>query len=100
MINNEPFEINENSEKRYMKGKINLFFRLNYFMHEGLNQINDGRNIFYGLILLAGYLGYKESGKITFDLILTLILVATGALVFAILLGWVFIIRGKKSTYY
>lgn len=98
-MKNEPFEINENSEKRYMKGKINFLFRLQYFMNEGLSQINNGRNILYSLFLLAGYLGYKE-GNITLSLVLLLIGVALGALTIAILLGWIFILRGKKSVDY
>ena len=67
MFENSPFEINENSEKRYYHGWINALVRFYYFIQEGFNQLNNGRNLLYSLILLAGYLGIKEGKNLFYE---------------------------------
>ena len=101
MFENSPFEINENSEKRYYHGWINYCVRVYYFLQEGFNQLNNWRNLGYGLVLLAGYLGFQAGGDLlTKKIIFTLGGVCLGVMGLAILIGWVWTKLGKKSTDY
>ncbi len=89
-----PYEINENSEKRYYQGWINRFFRLFYYLQDGLNQIGAFKTIAYFLIGLGLIFKVDQSNY----LLLGLIGLATTP--FLICLGFIMITRGNKSMDY
>lgn len=90
------FEINSNSEKRFMHGWINLVIRFYYYFKEGVNQVNGLRSIAYILIGIAGVFALKDSphGYVIVGVIaIALVPVLT-------VLGWLWVTRGKKSEEY
>lgn len=95
-MNLSKFEINENSEKRYMHGKINFLIRLYYYLKEGVNQISGLRTVGYGLIGIAGVLAID--GSETSYWIIGLIGLAS--IPVFILLGYIWVKRAKKSEEY
>ena len=53
------FEVDNQSEKKYMFGVVNRIIRWYFYFKLGTDQINGLRSIAYGLIGLAGVLaGY------------------------------------------
>ena len=92
----EPiFEINENSEKRFMQGKINLIIRLYFYLKEGVNQASGFRTIGYALIGIAGVLAVNGDSNW-----LLLILLGLASIPMFIYIGWLWVARGKKSEEY
>jgi hypothetical protein len=89
---NNPYEVNENSEKRYYQGWINMVIRLYYYLQEGLNQVNQWKYI------LAGVLAFAYLVKIESYVIIGLIFLALVPIF--VLIGYLWIVRGKKSTEY
>lgn len=91
-----PFEINENSEKRYYQGKLNFIIRLYYYFQEGVNQISALRTIGYGLIGLAGVMALNKSDASYWPIIL----IGLALIPVLTFVGWLWIYRGRKSTEY
>ena len=91
-IRNSIFDVNENSEKRYMRGWINFIIRLYYFLQEGLNQVNQWKYI------IMGILGFAFLIKITSYIVIGLMF--AGAVPILMLIGYLWVTRGKKSTEY
>lgn len=92
-----PFEINENSEKRFMQGKINLIIRLYYYFQEGVNQLNSVRTLGYALIGIAGVFAVSKSEANYWGIIIAVGLIS---LPIFILVGYLWVKRGRKSTEY
>ena len=89
-------EINENSEKRFMHGKINLAIRLYYYLKEGVEQLSGFRTIVYALIGVAGVLAVSDGGSNW----PVLIFLGFISIPIFILVGWMWVKRGKKSEEY
>ena len=91
-----PFEINENSEKRYMEGWINQIIRWYYYVKEGVNQATALKTLVYVLIGIAGLLTLKDaqSGYWIIGLIGIVSIPIFG------IIGWMWVTRGKKSEEY
>ena len=95
-MENSPFEINENSEKRYFQGRLNFLFRLYYFIQEGMGQATNLKNVALLLSPYAAYLGFSgDAGGLLKVALLGLALMPVFA--FA---GWIWVMRGRKSTDY
>jgi len=92
-----PYEINSNSEKRYMAGKINLIIRLYFYFQEGVNQMTGLRALGYALIGLAGVFAVSKTEANYWALIIGIGIVSVPLFV---LIGYVWVMRGKKSTEY
>ena|SRR3990167_5398447 len=88
-----PFEINENSENRFYRGKINFIIRLYYYLQEGLNQVNNFKNVILGVIALAVLTRIEQ------DYFL-IVLLGLLSLPIITIIGWIWIMRGRKSTEY
>ena len=89
-----PYEINENSERRYYQGWTNKLFRLFFYYQDGLNQIGALKTIAYFLIGFGLIFNVDQSNY----LLLALIGLATTP--FLVWLGFVMITRGNKSMDY
>lgn len=89
---NSIFEVNENSEKRYVDGTINKIIRLYYYLQEGLGQVNQWKYI------IMGILGFAFLIKVTSYVIIGLMFVAATPIL--ILIGFLWVTRGRKSTDY
>lgn len=92
-----PFEINANSEKRFMQGKINLLIRLYYYFQEGVNQLNSVRTLGYALIGIAGVFAVSQSEANYWGIIIAVGLISIPIFVVA---GYLWVKRGRKSTEY
>ena len=90
------FEINENSEKRFMAGKINRIIRWYFFVKEGVNQATALKTLAYVLIGISGVLALNNS-QTNYWLVALIGLVSVP--VFGVL-GWMWVVRGKKSEEY
>lgn len=90
------YEINKNSEKRYMDGKINLLIRWYFYFKEAINQISGMRTLGYALIGIAGVLAVSKSSTSYW----TLILIGLACVPPLTVFGWMWVIRGKKSEEY
>lgn len=87
-----PFEVNENSEKRFYLGKINKIIRLYAYLQEGLNQANQWKYVvlaIYGIAFLTHIESYLIMGLMFLTLIPILMFV-----------GYLWFYRGKKSDEY
>lgn len=91
------FEINDQSEKRYVHGWINRIIWLYYCFQEGNNQFSSLRTIAYSLIGIGAILAIQQSGSKYY-----MILGVIGLSMIPILTVWgyLWLIRGKKSTDY
>src|SRR3990167_3422035 len=93
-MNESPYTINSNSEKRYYHGWINWFFRQYFYVMEGNNNLGQFRTLAYfligfGLIFNIAQDNYKLLGSV-------------GVAVVPILwvLGYIMATRGNKSLDY
>ena len=91
---NTPFEINENSEKRYYEGWINRGFRVFWYYQEALSQIGALKTIAYFLIAFGLIFSVDSKNY----LLLGLIGVATTP--FLVYFGYIMVTRGNKSMEY
>lgn len=89
-----PYTINENSEKRYYEGWINWSFRQYYYVMEGNNNLGQFRTLAYFLI------GFGLIFNIAKDNYKLLGLVGLVVLPFLWLLGYIMATRGNKSLDY
>ena len=90
------FEINENSEKRFMEGKINRIIRWYFYVKEGVNQATALKTLVYVLIGIGGLLALNDAQS-GYWLIGILGLVSIP--IFGVV-GWMWVTRGKKSEEY
>mgnify|MGYP001588855916 FL=1 len=89
-----PYTINEFSEKRYYQGWINWSFRQYFYTQEGLGSVGQFRTIAYfligfGLIFNIEQTNYKLLGLIGLAVVPVLWI-----------LGYVMVTRGNKSLEY
>jgi len=89
-----PYTINENSEKRYYKGWINWSFRQYFYTQEGINNLSQFRTIAYFLIGIGLIFKIDNSN---YKLLATIGLATLPVLWF---LGYVMATRGNKSLDY
>lgn len=89
-----PYTINENSEKRYYKGKINWSFRQYFYTQEGINHVSQFRTIAYFLI------GVGLVFKIPEGQYRTLGLIGLATVPVLWLIGYIMATRGNKSLDY
>lgn len=85
--------INENAEKRYFKGGVNKAVRLYYYLQQGLQQINAFKNIILGVVAIAVMMRFEQDYFV-------MGLIGLTTLPFIVVLGWLWIKRGKMSTQY
>ena len=90
------FEINENSEKRFMDGWINRVIRWYFFVKEGVNQATALKTLAYVLIGISGVLALNDAQS---NYWLIVIIGIVSIPIFGVL-GWMWVIRGKKSEEY
>lgn len=98
-MDESPLAINENSEKRYFEGWINRLIRWYYYFTEGMAQMNAARTIGYALIGIAGVLAIDGS-SLELRNILMLGMIGLGFIPLLIFIGYLWVVRGKKSTEY
>src|SRR3990167_7929364 len=89
-----PYTINENSEKRFYQGWINWSFRQYFYIQEGLNNLSQFRTIAYfligiGLIFKIDNSNYKLLG-----------IIGLATLPILWILGYVMAFRGNRSLDY
>lgn len=90
------FEINENSEKRFYNGRINFIIRLYFYIQEGAAQFRDLKNVAIVLLPFAAYLGITETNLLSWKIVL----IGLSFLPALMLIGYLWVHRGKKSTEY
>lgn len=89
------FEINEQSEKRYMEGWLNRLIRWWYYFKAGTSQVSGLRAIAYGLIGLAGVFAVAKNGNYWIIAAIAIVIVPI-----LTLLGWAQITRLDKTESY
>src|SRR3990167_8960376 len=89
-----PYTINENSEKRWLKGKLNKTFVLYDYFQEGLNNISNLKTIAYFLIGIGLIFQVDSSNYILLGL------VGLIAAPFILLLGYIMATRGNMTRDY
>lgn len=93
-MENSPYTINANSEKRYYQGKINWAFRQYFYTQEGVNNINSFRTIAYFLIGIGLIFNIDNTN---YKLLLT---IGVAMLPILWVLGYIMATRGNKSLDY
>lgn len=93
MTRSSIFAINETSERRYYHGWINGVIRLYFYLHEGLGQVNNFKNVILAIAALAVMMRIEKQ-------YFTVALMGLACIPLLILLGYLWVRRGKMSTEY
>ena len=89
-----PYEINENSEKRYYKGWLNKSFRVYSYFQEGLNHLGQFKTIAYFLIGIGLLFDVPQ------DQYITLAWIGLASVLPILGFGYIMKTRGNRSMEY